>query len=440
MQNGGLRINSTPKDGGNTFSGTLLRLRRRQRPAGRQPHRRDEDRAVGDPRSPASPTPGRSTRRSAGRSSATSCGSTSPTSTRTTRPTSPARRSPTAAARSARRRATTARSTRLTWAAPRARQDPLLSRSAVQRRGLQRLQHAADDDARGVDRRVRPRLGAAGQVDADDHRTSCCSKPASRTTRRATSRTAVPRSARATCRGSNRPPTACRWPCGNTIPPYTSWTKSYSGGASASYITGSHAIKTGMTTAVGHQLAHLLVERADQHAGLQRRPARRAGQRHQPGAVHGPAVSDRASSSATRRRRREQKVKSDLGIFVAGHLDDQPADAQSRRPLRPLQRRSAGAVVGGRPLDPGARLPRHPERAELERLVGPSRRRLRPVRQRQDRDQGQRQQVHRVGGRGLRRELQPDDLLRHCRTRAPGSTSTATSRSSTPPATSSSTK
>ncbi len=35
--------------------------------------------------------------------------------------------------------------------------------------------------------------------------------------------------------------------CGNTIPPYTSFTKSYSSAASASYITGSHAIKTGVT-------------------------------------------------------------------------------------------------------------------------------------------------------------------------------------------------
>jgi hypothetical protein len=34
---------------------------------------------------------------------------------------------------------------------------------------------------------------------------------------------------------------------GNTIPPYTSWTKSYSGMAAASYVTGSHAFKTGMT-------------------------------------------------------------------------------------------------------------------------------------------------------------------------------------------------
>jgi hypothetical protein len=35
--------------------------------------------------------------------------------------------------------------------------------------------------------------------------------------------------------------------CGNTIPPYTSWTKSYSGAASASYVTGSHALKSGVT-------------------------------------------------------------------------------------------------------------------------------------------------------------------------------------------------
>jgi hypothetical protein len=38
---------------------------------------------------------------------------------------------------------------------------------------------------------------------------------------------------------------------GNTIPPYTSWTKSYSSMAAASYITGSHVIKTGMTMGWG---------------------------------------------------------------------------------------------------------------------------------------------------------------------------------------------
>ena len=39
--------------------------------------------------------------------------------------------------------------------------------------------------------------------------------------------------------------------CGNTIPQYISTTNSYSGGASASYITGSHAFKLGMTTQWG---------------------------------------------------------------------------------------------------------------------------------------------------------------------------------------------
>jgi hypothetical protein len=38
---------------------------------------------------------------------------------------------------------------------------------------------------------------------------------------------------------------------GSTIPPYTSWTKSYSSMAAASYVTGSHAIKTGMTIGWG---------------------------------------------------------------------------------------------------------------------------------------------------------------------------------------------
>jgi hypothetical protein len=38
---------------------------------------------------------------------------------------------------------------------------------------------------------------------------------------------------------------------GNTIPPYTSWTKSYSAMAAASYITGAHAFKTGMTMGWG---------------------------------------------------------------------------------------------------------------------------------------------------------------------------------------------
>ena len=113
-------------------------------------------------------SPTRSTRRSAARSCATSSGSISPTSTRTTRSSSPAPRSPTAARRSAQSQGNYSAVTRLTWQATLARQGALLSRPAVQRRGLQRVQHAADHHAGGLDQRVRPRMGPASQVVADD--------------------------------------------------------------------------------------------------------------------------------------------------------------------------------------------------------------------------------------------------------------------------------
>ena len=69
----------------------------------------------------------------------------------------------------------------------------------------------------------------------------------------------------------------------------------------------------------------------------------------------------------------------------------------------------------------GARnFPAIPERAELERLGGPLRRRLRPVRQRQDGAQGQRRQVRRRAGGRLRADLQRHERRR--RRRAPGTT------------------
>ena len=85
---------------------------------------------------------------------------------------------------------------------------------------------------------------------------------------------------------------------GNTIPPYTSWTKDYSSMASVSYVTGSHAIKTGMTMLWGTNSRDLLVERPDQHAGVQQR---------RPIAV---AVTQRAEPRPSRRS------SSDLGLFV----------------------------------------------------------------------------------------------------------------------------
>ena len=188
---------------------------------------------------------------------------------------------------------------------------------------------------------------------------------------------------------------------------------------------------------LGHQLAHVLVERADQHAGVQQRLPRPPAERDQPRAVRRVALSDR--------RPREQRAD-DPGaegqegprLLRAGHLDDEQADAEPGRTLRPVQRRSAGGVVTGGHLDPGARLRCDPQRPELEGLVGAWRRRLRSVRQRQDRDQGERQQIHRVGRRWLCAELQRHELL-HADARR-GSTSMATSRSSTRRATSSSRK
>ena len=118
--------------------------------------------------------------------------------------------------------------------------------------------------------------------------------------------------------------------------------------ASASYITGSHAIKTGMTMRLGHQLADVLVQRADQHAStVCSTPAARQ-----------PVPCTVACPSRPRQQRSgdgaaegEQRLRH----LRAGHLDDEPAHAEPRRPLRPLQRRSAGAVVGGRPPGSHAR-------------------------------------------------------------------------------------
>ena len=106
MQAGGLRINSTPKDGGNTFSGSFFLWGASG--SLQSDNRSDEVIAANVPQ-PQSPTPIRSTRRLAARSCATSSGSISPTSSRTTRSTWPARSFPTAAVPSVRARATTAR-------------------------------------------------------------------------------------------------------------------------------------------------------------------------------------------------------------------------------------------------------------------------------------------------------------------------------------------
>jgi hypothetical protein len=103
--------------------------------------------------------------------------------------------------------------------------------------------------------------------------------------------------------------------CGSSIPPYTSWTKSYSGSASANYITGSHAIKAGSTWQWGTNSrtfsSNAEINTLVFNAGLLGVPATAASPvpctvLPCPLAVvttNGPATA-------------EQKVKSDLGFFI----------------------------------------------------------------------------------------------------------------------------
>jgi len=84
---------------------------------------------------------------------------------------------------------------------------------------------------------------------------------------------------------------------GYTIPPYTSWTKDYSTMASASYVTGTHAVKTGMTLGWGTN-SRTFTSHADINTLIF------AG-----GAPIAVAVSNAPTTA-------QQKVKSDLGIFI----------------------------------------------------------------------------------------------------------------------------
>ena len=172
-----------------------------------------------------------------------------------------------------------------------------------------------------------------------------------------------------------------------------------------------------------------------------------AGQRDQPGAVHGlpcplAVVVDQRTGEA------EQKVKSDLGFFVQDtwtinrltlNLGARFDHFNAEVPAAVFGRAMAGHyTVGSAPAPRTSPRSRTCRTGTTGRCVSPA---PTTVRQRQDRDQGERQQVHRRGGRGLRPELQPDDYCAAAAARrAPGSTSTATSRSSMRPATSSSTR
>ena len=103
--------------------------------------------------------------------------------------------------------------------------------------------------------------------------------------------------------------------CGSTIPPYTSWTKSYSGGASASYITGSHALKTGVTMQWGTNSrtfdSNAQINTLVTNAGLLGLPPT-ASMPVRCTSLPCPLAVLVENTPATA----EQKVKSDLGFFV----------------------------------------------------------------------------------------------------------------------------
>ena len=84
---------------------------------------------------------------------------------------------------------------------------------------------------------------------------------------------------------------------GNTIPPYTSWTKDYSALASASYVTGSHAVKTGMTLVWGTN-SRTFTSHGDINTLV-----------FNGGSPIAVAVANTPATA-------QQKVNSDLGLFV----------------------------------------------------------------------------------------------------------------------------
>jgi len=103
--------------------------------------------------------------------------------------------------------------------------------------------------------------------------------------------------------------------CGHTIPSFTSWTRSYSSAASASYITGSHAFKTGVTVAWGTN------SRTFSSNGQVNTLVFNAGLLGAPASVSNPVPCTAlpcpvAVAVANGPTEAQQKVRSDLGFFI----------------------------------------------------------------------------------------------------------------------------
>ena len=155
-----------------------------------------------------------------------------------------------------------------------------------------------------------------------------------------------------------------------------------------SYVSGSHAIKTGLQSRQGAEPLLCGPEGRHGTAVPQRRALFRSGVQH----------ADRSQGERAARP----------GALRPGRLDAQSIDPQPWHPVRGLQCLDSGAAIASRPVRRRAPLRGHSERGEpLEGCDAAIQRRLRSVRRCEHGDQGQHQQVHGRTRHRVRRYLQP---------------------------------
>ena len=155
---------------------------------------------------------------------------------------------------------------------------------------------------------------------------------------------------------------------------------------SLSYVTGSHNLKVGIQDNWGPY-----VNTREANADLQ--------QVYLSGVPNSVTDLQHTAALQGQPRRRHRHLR-------AGHLDGQSADAERRHPVGVHGRGSLRLDVGAGPLRARADLRRHPD-AHMEGLRSAGRRRVRPVRQRQDGAQVRHQSLQRVADDAVRGPLQP---------------------------------
>ncbi len=155
--------------------------------------------------------------------------------------------------------------------------------------------------------------------------------------------------------------------------------------ASASYVTGSHAMKFGMTDSWGEN-SRTFAPNANIDTLIKINVAGLGNEiPFQVVVYNSPATSI-------------QNVNSDFGSYAQDTWTMKRLTLNYGARFEHFNASIPARVVAGVDLDRRAQLPGDSRRAELERLGGPLRGRLRSLRHRQDGDQGQRRQVRRFAG------------------------------------------